>query len=193
MDVMELLKTRRTYRRFDEARAIPEEVKQEIFAAARLSSCSQNRQNINVISVEEPELVKKVFGMTRWAGAIPNGAGTPKEGERPVMFTLLWWDQSTEWQFTGADAGLMISNMTLAAWANGVGSAILGAIDRNGIKELVGLGGDQVMMLAVAYGYPAHISRIVPVPESGSFNYWMDENRDYNVPKRDTGDFVKRI
>lgn len=52
------------------------------------------------------------------------------------------------------DTGLALANMTDAAWANGVGSCIMGAIDRPAIKELLGLGENLRLHSVVAFGYP---------------------------------------
>lgn len=43
--------------------------------------------------------------------------------------------------------------MTDAAWAHGVGSCIMGAIDRPAIKELLGLGENLRLHSVVAFGY----------------------------------------
>ena len=66
--LMELLKTRRTYRRFRQ-REIPQETVEEILEAARLASSAANRQPLSYIVIREPEKTAQVFGFTRWAGA----------------------------------------------------------------------------------------------------------------------------
>ena len=52
--LMELLKTRRTYRRFRQ-REIPQETVEEILEAARLASSAANRQPLSYIVMREPE------------------------------------------------------------------------------------------------------------------------------------------
>lgn len=61
----------------------------------------------------------------------------------------------------------------------------MGAIDREQIKALLGLADQDRLRLhsVVALGYPKHESRVVPM-ENGSVRYYLDENRDYCVPKR---------
>ena len=39
-------------------------------------------------------------------------------------------------------------------------------------------------MYMVAFGYPSHEAHIVPMTEETGVKYYLDENRDYCVPKR---------
>ena len=59
MSVMELLTTRRTYRRFAQ-KAVPQDVVNDIVQAVRLSSCGANRQAVRLVLVQSPEMVAKV-------------------------------------------------------------------------------------------------------------------------------------
>lgn len=45
------------------------------------------------------------------------------------------------------------------------------------------------MHTVVAFGYPSHKSRVEDVKD-GDIKYYLDENRDYVVPKRKLGDVV---
>ena len=75
-EIMTLLEGRRTYRRFDETRQIPDEVITDMKNAARLASCGMNRQSLRYIFVRTPELVNAVFDITKWGAALPDGQGT---------------------------------------------------------------------------------------------------------------------
>ena len=87
MELMELLKTRRTYRRFAQ-KEISQEIVDEILEAARLASSAANKQPLSYIVVNKPEDVKKVFS---------NGAvhcRRDRDSLSPVKsrFSLLrWW------------------------------------------------------------------------------------------------------
>ena len=69
-NLMELLETRRTYRRFEQ-KEISQDIIDEILTAARLASSAANRQPLNYIVVKEPDKVAEVFAHTKWAGALP--------------------------------------------------------------------------------------------------------------------------
>ncbi len=190
-DLMELLKTRRTYRRFEQ-REISQEIIEEILTAARLASSAANRQPLSYIVVKGAEKVAQVFSHTRWAGALPPEQGQPKEGERPVLFIAVVENKDIN-PDCDTDAGLAIGNMTLAAWNRGVGSCMIGACNKPALAEMFGLTQQQVLHTVVAFGYPSHASNIVDMEDPALFKYYLDENRDYCVPKRKLADVVRYL
>ena len=70
MELMELLKLRRTYRRFKQE-PISDEIIDEMLTAARYASSAANLQPLSYVVVKSQEKVKEVFGHTRWAGYLP--------------------------------------------------------------------------------------------------------------------------
>lgn len=190
-NLMKLLETRRTYRRFEQ-REISQEVIDEILTAARLASSAANRQPLSYIVVKEPDKVAEVFAHTKWAGALPPEQGQPKEDERPVLFIAVV-ENLTINPDCDTDAGLAIGNMTLAAWNKGVGSCIIGACDKPALAEMFGLAQPQVLHTVVAFGYPSHASHVVDMEDPGQFKYYLDEKRDYCVPKRRLQDVVRYL
>lgn len=187
--LMELLYTRRTYRRFEQ-REVSGEIVQEILEAARLSSSAANRQPLRYVVVQDKELVKKVFACTRWAGYLPKELGTPGEGEQPVLYVVVLQDTTVNAN-SDTDAGLAIGNMTLAAWNHGVGSCIIGSCTREVLAELFGLSEQEKIHTVVAFGYPSHKSEIVDMGKDDSIKYYLDEKKDYLVPKRSLADTVR--
>lgn len=187
-NLMDLLRTRRTYRRFRQ-KEISQEILEEILTAARLASSAANKQPLSYIVIREPEKVAEVFAHTRWAGALPPEVGQPKEGERPVLFIAVIENQNIN-SCCDTDAGLAISNMTLAAWNRGVGSCMIGACNKPALSEMFGLTEKQVLHTVVAFGYPSHMSHIVDMEDPEQFKYYLDEKKDYVVPKRKLEDVV---
>ncbi len=194
MELMELLETRRSYRRFQQ-REIPQEIIDEILQAARLASSAANRQPLSYVVVKGAAKVSAVFAKTNWAGYLPPEQGRPKAGEEPVLFIAVIINKDISAN-CDTDAGLAIGNMTLAAWNRGVGSCIIGACDKTALSEMFGLNDRQALHTVVAFGYPAHASRIAEIGEAGdadAVKYYLDENRDYVVPKRKLSDVVKYL
>ena len=189
MSVMELLASRRTYRRFEQ-KPVPQDVIDDLIEAVRLSSCGANRQAVRLIIVNRPEDVARVQPMVKWAAYLPPEEGFPKEGEQPTLFVAVVQDTSISGDLD-TDTGIALANLTLAAWAKGVGSCIMGAIDRNKLPQLLGLKENEKLHTMVAMGYPAHSSRIVPMTEATGVKYYLDGNRDYCVPKRSAGDIAR--
>ena len=137
MDMMEVLRTRRTFRAFTQE-PVPQEVVQDILEAARLANCGANRQSLRFVVAQKPEDVAKLCELTKWAAAIPNGAGTPAPEQRPTLYVVVLQDTSVPGH-SDIDVGIAVACMTTAAWAHGVGSCIIGTLHRSHTAEFLGL------------------------------------------------------
>ena len=156
MDMLEFLRTRRTYRRFEQ-RPVAPEILTEAVDAARIASCGANRQTVRYIVVQSADAVAAVQPLVHWAAYLPGASDV--------------------------DVGLALGSLTAAAWAHGVGSCIMGAIDRPALTRLLALPDGVRLCYMVALGYPTHASKLVEM-QGGSVKYYLDENRGYCVPKR---------
>lgn len=181
MDMMEFLRSRRTYRRFAQ-RAVPHEILTEAVDAARMASCGANRQTVRYIVVESADAVAAVQPLVHWAAYLPPEQGTPKADELPTAFIAVLQDDNLPGA-SDVDVGLALGSLTAAAWAHGVGSCIMGAIDRPVLKELLALPEGVRLCYMVALGYPTHESHLVEM-QDGSVKYYLDADRNYCVPKR---------
>lgn len=168
MDMLEFLRTRRTYRRFEQ-RPVAPEILTEAVDAARIASCGANRQTVRYIVVQSADAVAAVQPLVHWAAYLPPEQGQPKPDELPGA--------------SDVDVGLALGSLTAAAWAHGVGSCIMGAIDRPALTKLLALPDGVRLCYMVALGYPTHASKLVEM-QDGSVKYYLDENRGYCVPKR---------
>ncbi len=191
MSIIETMKTRRTYRRF-EPKAVPQNVVEDIVEAVRLSSCGANRQAIRLAVVRSPEMVAKVQPLVKWAAYLPPEQGTPKADELPTLYVAVLQDTSISGDLN-TDTGIALANMTMAAWDSGVGSCIMGAINRLALTELLDIKEPEKLAFMVAFGYPTHKSYVVPLTEETGVKYYLDENRDYCVPKRSKEEIARTI
>lgn len=191
MSVMDLLTTRRTYRRFEQ-KAVPQDVVNDIIEAVRLSSCGANRQAVRLVIVNKPEDVARVQPLVKWAAYLPPEQGTPKADELPTLYVAVVQDTTIPGDLA-TDTGIALANMTLAAWDKGVGSCIMGAIDRPRLTGLLGLAETEVLHTMVAFGYPTHTARVVPMTPETGIKYYLDENRNYCVPKRSTSEISREL
>ena len=110
MDIMEFLKTRRTYRRFEQKPVEPA-IAREIMEAARIASCGANRQTLKYVLVQSPEMVAKMQPLVHWAAYLPPEQGQPKPDETPVLFVAVCQDESLP-GCNDTDTGLALANMT---------------------------------------------------------------------------------
>lgn len=192
-EIMKLLEGRRTYRRFDESKAIPDDVIADMKRAAQLSSNAMNRQPLRYIYVRNSKVVNDIFEITSWGGALPDGMGRPKEGERPTLFVVILSEKSLQSKYTAFDEGLAASNITLAAYAHGVGSCILGSVKADILREMLSIGDDLDISCVIGFGYPTHESTVTEIGADGDVRYYLDESRNYVVPKRKTDDTTVEI
>lgn len=188
MDIMEFFRTKRTYRKFTQER-IADDIIGEIVEAARLASSGANRQGLKFVVVKEPANVAGLNSFVKWAGYLPKETGTPGPEEIPVLFIAVLQDTSVA-PASDIDAGLAIGNMTACAWAHGVGSCIMGAIERPAIKEMLSVPECCVLNSVVAFGYPLKKSYVVDMKD-GDIKYYLDENGDTCVPKRPAEEVIR--
>ena len=191
MSVMELLASRRTYRRFEQ-KAVPQDVVEDIIEALRLSSCGANRQAVRLVVVNRPEDVARVQPLVKWAAYLPPEQGTPKADELPTLYVAVVQDTSIPGDLA-TDTGIALANITLAAWAKGVGSCIMGAINKPALSELLGIAAPDKLAFMVALGGPTHAARVVPMTEKTGIKYYLDENGDYCVPKRSVEELARSV
>lgn len=182
MSIIEKMQTRRTYRRFEQ-KAVPQDVVDDIVEAVRLSSCGANRQAVRLVVVQNPETVAKVQPLVKWAAYLPPEQGTPKADELPTLYVAVLQDTSIPGDLN-TDTGIALANMTMAAWDSGVGSCIMGAINKPALTELLDIREPEKLAFMVAFGYPTHKAQVVPMTAETGVKYYLDENRDYCVPKR---------
>ena len=191
MNVMELLATRRTYRRFAQ-KPVPQDVVTDMVEAVRLSSCGANRQAVRLVVVQSPEMVAKVQPLVKWAAYLPPEQGTPKADELPILYVAVVQDTSIPGDLA-TDTGIALANLTLAAWNKGVGSCIMGAINKPALTELLGIAEPQKLAFMVACGYPTHAAHIVPLTAETGVKYYLDDARDYCVPKRSAEEIARTV
>ncbi len=191
MSVMESLSGRRTYRRFEQ-KAVPQDVVDDIVEALRLSSCGANRQAVRLVIVSSPEMVAKVQPLVKWAAYLPPEQGMPKADELPTLYAAVVQDTAIPGDLA-TDTGIALANMTLAAWDKGVGSCIMGAIDKPALTGLLGIAEPEKLAFMIAFGYPSHKASVVPMTEQTGVKYYLDENRDYCVPKRSTEELARYL
>ncbi len=181
MNMMKFLRGRRTYRRFEQ-RPVAPEILTEAVDAARIASCGANRQTVRYIIVESADAVAAVLPLVHWAAYLPPEQGAPKPDELPTAFIAILQDDNLPGA-SDVDVGLALGSLTAAAWAHGVGSCIMGAINRPALTELLALPEGVRLCYMVALGYPTHKSHLVSM-QDGDVKYYLDDNRDFCVPKR---------
>lgn len=190
MELREMFVKRRSYRRYDESRPVPQEAVRDMKTALRMSSSGHNRQPFEYIFIQDPERVAAVFEYTYFAAALPEEQRRPPKGKRPVMYVAVLKSAQDKGMWTEVDMGIALSNLTMAAWGHGVGSCIFGNIDRKKLAEILGTDESVEIACMVCFGYPVHFSEIIDPREGGNLTYYVDEDMNFYVPKRREEDFI---
>ncbi len=176
----------RTYRRFKQER-IPDEILYELLQNARIANSAMNAQVLRYVLIKDEEAVKKIQPFFHFAGMLPKELGQPKEGEQPTAFIILYQENPTN-PWADIDTGIAARTITLDAYTHGIGSCIMGHVEYAKIRKLLDIPEIWIPKLAIALGYPDHRSTIVEMPKTGDVRYYLDDNKQYYVPKRSLTD-----
>ena len=179
MNIFDLIKQRRTVRKFKIMRLDKAQIEKYI-DAARLAPSAMNMQPIKYAAVLSTEKVEEIFPLTRWAGYVPEY--NPTKSEIPAAFVAVCIDGSLKSNYSEFDMGAAIENMILAALGDGVGACVLGAIDKPKITEILELPQNLSLCYLVALGYSAEKQTEVPMKD-GNIKYYIERDT-VCVPKR---------
>jgi nitroreductase len=151
-------------------RPVPEEVKQRILDAGRLSGSSQNKQPWTFVVVESDEARERIAGLVYVRSNIATCAFAVAiatvEGKYPL------------------DVGRALQNMMLAAWNEGVVSCPNGIPDRDSAARALGLEDGWIPVNIPSFAYPRR-----PLdPESRPAEAWSAE-----ADRRPLAELVRRI
>jgi len=182
----EKIRKRRTIRKYLH-KTVPEEVLLKCVDAARLSPSGANLQPLSYIIVNDQKLLRKVFSTLSWAGYLPDYQ--PREEEMPRAYIIILLDEEIS-RTPNHDAGIAAMSISMVAYDEGLGSCILGAVDREKLREILEVPEGLAVALVVALGYSAE-NPVVEKVKDGDIKYWLDENGVLHVPKRDLKDVIR--
>lgn len=170
---------RRSIRKYQQ-KVVPTELLVQCVDAARLSPSGANRQPLKYTIIHERELLVKVFSTLKWAGYLPEYY--PTRTEMPMAYIVILLDQKVA-KNCGHDAGIAAMSISMVAYDAGVGSCMLGAVDRERLGKILKIADDHQILLVIALGYPAE-EPVVEKMKEGDQKYWLDQQGVLHVPKR---------
>jgi len=187
----DLLLKNRSYRGYDETRAVTREELVDLVEHARLTPSSVNKQALKYYLACEREKTNQIQPLTAWAKALKKEV--PYEGHCPRAFIVICQDTaiSTALEAYQKDVGIVAQTMLLRAAELGLGGCMIGSCRRSEILSILQLEPEKYSVgLVLALGKPKEEVRIVPVKEDGNTAYYRDENQVHYVPKRGLGDIL---
>jgi nitroreductase len=82
--------------------------------------------------------------------------------------------------------------MMLGAAERGFGGCMLGAIDREGLREVLDVPEQYEILLVLALGKPAETVVLEEADAESGIEYYRDENDVHHVPKRPLEELILR-
>ncbi len=148
---LEFIKGRRTIRSFQN-KEIPEEEIEMILEAGRWTPSASHRQPWEFIVIKNKEILEKISKNAFYGKFIK---------EVPVGIAIVGkMKTSSKWYMI--DTSLVSMNMMLMAWALGIGTCWIGAMNRDKVKKILGLGENDYLLTVLPFGY---IKGDVPDPK----------------------------
>jgi len=171
MSTYKLAVSRRSIRRFKQ-KPVPLKVLRKLVDAARLAPSAANLQPLQYIVITDKRIMNKVFGFLNWAGYL-KPRWVPSEEERPAAYIVVVADAKTS-PYYQRDAGFASENILLVAEEEGLGGCVICNIDKEGIRNVLGVPDNLEVDSVIALGYKGE----KPVAEefTGSVKYWRDED-----------------
>jgi nitroreductase len=158
MDALTAIRTLRVIRDYGPTPLTDAEVR-AIADAARKTGSSKNTQRWDFITIRDRESLERLSGVTIYAKHLPSaGAAIALVVAAPNpdhARSVLW------------DLGRAAQNITLAAWAMGIGSCPITVQDFDLAAEVLGLPPDRQCQYIVALGWPANPDDLDRPPRSG--------------------------
>lgn len=180
--LQDLVRRTRSYRRFHQEIAVEPDTLRELVDLARLSASGANRQPLKYVLSTHAERNALIFPHLAWAAYLTDWEG-PVDGERPSAYIVILGDTEVHQSF-GVDHGIAAQSILLGATEKGLGGCTIASIQREALREALGLDPRYKILLVLALGKPKEKVIIDPVGPDGDIKYWRDSEGVHHVPKR---------
>ncbi len=183
MKVYDAILKRRTIRKFKNKK-VPLFILKKCINAARMSASSSNLQPLEYVVVNDERLLNKVYEYLEWAVYIP---GFDNSREKPKAYIVILVNKNIR-ENADKDVGIAAENIALVAFESGLGSCMIGSIDRKKLRKVLNIPKYYEISLVMALGYPAEKSKTVDF--KNSVKYYYEDKKNLIVPKRKLKDIL---
>ena len=181
MDLFKAVKERRTIRRFQE-KEVPFEILEKCVETARVSPSARNTQELEFVAVNNAEKVKQINEAVRFGGVVAEKGRVKGEGPK-AFIAIIVNKEKLDKTYTSINVGIAAQGIVLSAFAQGLGSCMLGAIERDKIKEILEIPENYFLPLVIAIGYSKE-KAVTEKATGNNLHYRIDETGVLHVPKR---------
>ena len=191
MSVCETLKKRRSARSFT-IKPVEKNTLLSILDIARLSPSAANLQSLKYAVICDEEKRLALFPYIRYAGYTPEWENNFKT--TPKAFVAVLNDSKIRpADKSQCDAGIAMMAICAVAEEMGLGSCILGAIEREEIKKVLSIPDSLDLLYLVGLGYADRQNRLVTFDDGERVKYKLDETKSFLVPKRELSEIIIEV
>ena len=186
--IKELVTKNRSYRRFYEDVPISLETLRGLVDLARLSASAANIQPLKYVLSCDRKKNALIFEHLAWAGYLKDWPG-PSEGERPSAYIIMLGDTELA-KNVACDHGIAAQSILLGAVEKGLGGCMIASIQREKLREALGIPLRYDLLLVLALGKPKETVVIEKMGPEGNVKYWRDGKGRHHVPKRSLTEII---
>lgn len=188
MEFNEIIKKRRTLRKF-KALPIEESILLKLIDTARVSPSAANLQSLKYAVITDEKTRFEMYPFIKYAGYTPEWE-TPFEITPTSFIAVINDTEIRSNEKSEVDAGISLMALSLACEDEGLGSCIIGSVNRNEVSRILGLDEKYHILYLIGIGHPDQTNTLVKSDEK--VKYTLDGNGGFNVPKRTLEDIIVR-
>ncbi|ABL64731.1 nitroreductase family protein [Chlorobium phaeobacteroides] len=188
MHFRDLVTRTRSCRRFDGSYRISKSALRDLVELACYAPSAKNLQPLKYIGVTDPDRFADIFSCLSWAGYLDEWSG-PEESERPSAYLVMLGDRALS-PFIACDSGIAAQTIMLGATNMGLGGCMVGSVDRDRLRQLLGFAEWLDVLFVIALGKPVETIVIDQMAEEEDVRYFRDIHGIHHVPKRMVDDVL---
>jgi nitroreductase len=181
MNLKEIAKRTRSYRRFHQEHKINADTLTDVVDNVRYSASAANLQPLKFILLTDAKMSASLFQNLRWAAYLKNWDG-PEEGERPSAYIIMLGDRNLS-RYLDMDCGIALQTILLSLTEKGLGACAHAAFNKEAVRELFKVPEQLEIPLIIAIGKPKE-EVVIDDISGGDVKYWRDEAGKHHVPKK---------
>ena len=184
----QLVKTNRSYRRFDGSVKISKKQINVMLNLARLCPSAANLQQLRFFYSITKKTNELIYQHLSWAAYLKDWHG-PKHGERPTGYIILLGPKNISKHLL-IDTGIAAQTILLGATEMGLGGCQIASVKKDELHKELDLPQNLEIILVLALGKPVEQVVIEKVIDPDDIEYWHDEFEVHHVPKRALKDLI---
>jgi nitroreductase len=143
VDVFDAIQNRRSARRFKQDKPVEQKKLHRILEACRAAPSSHNRQPWEFIVITDKDVLKAISNETADGRFL---------ADAPMAVAMVLDPKVSPDQYI-ADGGIMTQNFALAAYALGLGTCWVGTMNRDRVKQILGVPASKHILTVLPLGY----------------------------------------